>query len=186
MQGADEIRAILAAYRDLAAVWRDLPPVTPERAAGWKTATESALRAELAEYMKGTSAPTCGARVFWKLGNDLTYGGCNAHLAKDASFKRAEDMVGLTDLDKRLPWRNQGAKYRADDKAVITSGKANLEIIERQNRADGTVAWLRAAKAPIRLANGQIIGLLGAYEELDDQRGTKLFAESLSRAKAAR
>ena len=185
MQGADEIRAILAAYRDLAAVWRDLPAVSPERAAGWATATESALRTELAEYVSRTSAPSCGTRMFWKVGSDLTFGGCNAHFAKDASFSRAEDVVGITDLDRRLPWRNQGAKYRADDKAVVASGRANLEIIERQNRGDGTVVWVRAAKVPIRLANGQVMGLLGAYEEIDDQRGVKMFADALRKGKAA-
>lgn len=92
---------------------------------------------ELAGYLTEASAPDCNVRVFWKLGADFAFGDCNEQFARDAGIPRAE-LIGLTDFDRRLPWRMQAAKYRADDQKIADSGEANLDIVERQGlRAAG-------------------------------------------------
>ena len=52
-------------------------------------------------------------------------------------------MVGLDDFDRRLPWVLQAAKYRADDKQVVETGVARLDIVERQKYASGEITWLK-------------------------------------------
>lgn len=71
---------------------------------------------------------------------------------------------------------HQAAKYRADDKEVFTTGEEKLDILERQKSSTG-ITWVHAGKAPIRKADGSIIGVFGMYELLDAETGRRRFAE---------
>lgn len=171
---------MLAAYKTVMDACRpDLHPNMARRSAQWSSADEAALRNELADYVREASRPNCGVRVFWKTGDDFRYAGCNEHFARDGGMPNAAAMVGLDDFDKRFPWRNQAAKYRKDDKAVVATGKAEPMIIERQATPDGKVIWLRTGKAPIRLAGGKVVGILGMYEVVDEATGLRLFSTQL-------
>jgi len=178
MSDAAEVRAILHAYRQLSDAWTSLPRVPAERAAKWAGAGAEELRRELAGYVTASSAPSCGVRLFWKLGAELTYGGANAHVAADAGLPNAEALIGIDDTDRRLPWRGQAAKYRADDRVVMKSRRANLDIVERQDSAAGATTWLHTGKVPICTAD-ECLGVLCAYEVLDHETGKRLFAQTL-------
>jgi hypothetical protein len=177
-QTADELRAILATYLEVkSASWPSLHPGMPRRSSHWTLADEAELRAELQGYLDETSRPGCGVRVFWKLGPKFEFGGCNRHFAADAGLADPADLVGLDDFSPRLPWAAQASKYRADDKDVYDSGRANLDILERQTSGSGAVQWVRVGKAPIRTASGQVIGIFGMYELLDEKTAQKLYFE---------
>lgn len=181
---ADEIRGVLAAYKQIVdASWPGLHPKMGVRSAQWPSRSEAELRSELAEYLAESARSPNRVRVFWKMGPSFVFGGCNEHFARDAGLGSAEEVVGLTDHDRRLPWRHQAAKYRADDKRVADSGKADLDILERQESAEGGITWVRAGKAPIRTAQ-EVIGVFGMYEVLDQETGRKLFAQRLNRPSA--
>ena len=119
-------------------------------------------------------------RVFWKLGPKFVFGGANDNFARDAGLRAAE-LVGIDDFDPRLPWGAQAAKYRADDQEVFTSGQAKLDILERQTSSTGAVVWVHVGKAPIRLASGAVIGILGMYDLLDEKTAQKVFFERAGR-----
>jgi hypothetical protein len=177
---ADQTRAILAAYQQvMTASWPDLHPEMAARSASWPSATDEALKEELRSYLRAASRPDCTVRVFWKLTPDYTFGGCNEHFARDAGLT-VTDLVGRDDFDRKLPWVFQAAKYRADDEAIVRSGHAKLDIIERQKGASGTITWVRVGKAPIRTA-ARVIGVLGMYEMLDPETGHRLFAKRSGR-----
>ncbi|MGQ0642692.1 MAG: PAS domain-containing protein [Gemmatimonadaceae bacterium] len=148
----------------------------PLRAPRWASASDEDLQAELDGYVAEASVPDCPVRVFWKLGQDFTFAGCNEQFARDAGMTRKE-LIGLTDFDRRLPWRMQAAKYRTDDERVYQSGEADLDIVERQQSAAGSITWVRAGKAPIQDADGTALGILGMYELLDAERGPQLYAQ---------
>lgn len=178
-----EVRGVLETYRRvMEASWPHMHPMMAVRARMWPSASDAELEKELAGYLTEASAPDSNVRVFWKLGADFAFGGCNEQFARDAGIPRAE-LIGLTDFDRRLPWRMQAAKYRADDQKVADSGEANLDIVERQGASSGGFKWVRAGKAPIRSADGKIIGVLGIYELLDAETGQKLYGESLLKKK---
>jgi hypothetical protein len=175
--GADEVRAILAAYREVKdASWPDLHPGMTKRAARWPVLAEADLHAELEGYLREASEPSCPVRVFWKLGPRFIFGGCNAHFAKDAGFGSPAALLGLDDFNPKMPWQAQAAKYRADDKEVYERGTAKLDILERQTSAAGVTVFVLVGKAPIRMA-AQVIGVLGMYELLDEKAAQKLFFE---------
>ena len=174
---ASKTRAILEAYRVvMQASWPQLHPRMILRAPRWASASEDDLQMELDGYIAEASAPDCPVRVFWKMGPDFTFAGCNDQFARDAGLPRA-DLIGQNDFDRRLPWKMQAAKYRADDQRVFKSGEADLDIVERQQSAAGSITWVRAGKAPIRDTDGNILGILGMYELLDAERGPQLYAQ---------
>ncbi len=172
---AEQARGVLAAYQQvIVASWPTLHPGMAANSKSWSTAPPEALERELQDYLRAASSAASPVRVFWKLLPGYTFGGCNDGFAKDAGLTVA-DMIGHDDFDKRLPWVHQAAKYRADDEAVVKSGQARLDIVERQREASGQITWVRVGKTPIRTATG-VIGVLGAYEVLDAKTGHKLFA----------
>jgi hypothetical protein len=183
---ADELRAILLAYQQVAAAsWPDLNPSMKSRSARWATASAADLRAELDGYLREVAPPRSNVRIMWKTGPKFLFGGCNDSFAQDAGIKPAE-LIGIDDFDKRLPWRHQAAKYRRDDETVAKTGKASLDIIERQESTDGGTSWVRAGKAPLKLPNGTSIGILGMYEVVDAATGRNLFMKSMKGDAAAK
>ena len=183
--GADELRAILRAYKQVVdASWRDLHPAMASRAGLWNTATEAELRKELDGYLHDSSRSDRAVRVFYKLGTGLVFAGCNEHFARDAGLPLSE-VVGLDDFSDKIPWAAQAAKYRADDREVVDTNAAKLDILERQTAKSGVVTWVHVGKAPITNAAGSVLGILGMYEILDDKTAQRLFLER-SRATSPR
>jgi hypothetical protein len=173
--GAEELRAILQAYKQVAdASWPELHPAMAGNAASWPRAAAPELQQELDGYLR-ESAQRSQVRVFYKLGAGLEFAGCNDHFAKDAGLSR-QALIGLDDFSPQLPWAAQAAKYRADDKEIVDSGKPQLDILERQTNSSGAISWIRVGKTPVRGATG-VIGLLGMYESLDDKTAQRLYLE---------
>ena len=175
---ADELRAILTTYRQVAAAWPDLNPSMKSRAGRWATASAADLRAELDGYVREVAPPRSQVRIVWKTGPKFLIAGCNELFAKDAGLPHSA-MIGIDDFDKRLPWRHQAAKYRRDDETVVKTRKANLDIVERQESATGETTWVRVSKAPLLLPDGSAFGVLGMYELVDAATGRALFMKSM-------
>lgn len=168
-----ELLAILDAYRRVIAV--AAPGLHLDTRAASHTSDAVELEAELARRLAEASSPSCRVRLFFKLGHDLRYGGCNAQFAADAGLARPEDIVGLDDFDPRIAWVAQAAKYRRDDRAVLESGEAKLGIIERQSSASGVI-WLDTSKVPI--LDGRLsLGVFGAYEIIDGKTAAQRSSE---------
>ncbi|MGA4643096.1 PAS domain S-box protein [Limisphaera sp. 4302-co] len=102
-------------------------------------------------------------RIFWKDRNSV-YLGCNRAFAEDCGLPDPEAIVGKTDFD--LSWQTDAERYRADDQEVMSTGRPKLNYEEPQTRPDGSIAWLRTSKVPIRNARGEVIGVLGTYEDI--------------------
>ena len=181
---ADELRGVLSAYKQvMEASWPQLHPTMAASSGRWGNLGENELAAELAGYVKQSASPPSAVRVLWKIGPKYQFAGCNELFAQDAGLPTSE-LLGIDDFDRRLPWMNQAAKYRADDRAVFQSGNAHLDIIERQASTSGTITWVRAGKAPIRDGSGAVIGILGMYELLDAATGSRRFGDQVRKARA--
>jgi hypothetical protein len=172
----EDVRAVLNAYKQVKdASWPALHPGMAERASRWPAAPLEELNAEMAGYLAEASRPSCRVRIFWKMGREFRFAGCNEHFAHDAGLPSA-DIIGIDDFDARLPWRAQASKYRSDDQEVFDKGEPKLDILERQGSAAG-ITWVHVGKTPIRAASGEVLGILGMYEVLDNETGTKLYIQ---------
>lgn len=103
-------------------------------------------------------------RLFWKDENLRWLGGCS-RFAQDAGRQDAAELIGLSDDSPGIPFQRQAAKYHRDDRKVMKVGQA-YNIVERQDRDDQEVAWLRTSKVAIHGPDG-VCGLVGGYEEVD-------------------
>lgn len=174
------LRALLETYKQVAlASWPDMHPELAQRAAAWGSASQADLQTEVDRLVRESSAPEVTVRVFWKLGSEYRFGGCNKLFAQDAGMSEPRDLHGLDDFDKRIPWRMQASKYRADDQEIVKTAQSKLDIVERQQSTTG-ITWVRAGKAPIQLNDGSVIGVLGMYEILDPAVGRRLWTERLA------
>ncbi len=122
--------------------------------------------------------------VFWK-DRQSVYLGCNQNFATIAGLSLSSEIIGKTDYE--MPWGESNAeKYRNDDQQVITSGNSKLSIIETQYQANGQIAWVETNKIPLRNLQGEIIGVLGTYQDISDRKQSEaklqLVNEELMRA----
>lgn len=106
-------------------------------------------------------------RVFWK-DKDLRYLGCNPAFAEDAGHNQPSELVGQDDY--QMCWAHEADLYRADDRAIIESGIARVNFEEPQTTPDGQLIWLKTSKVPLRKGNGEIIGVLGIYQDITEEK----------------
>lgn len=110
---------------------------------------------------------TIKVRVFWK-DLELNYLGCNQSFAKDAGFETTEEIVGKNDF--MMPWTKEAKNYQEDDYKVINSGQPLLNFEEEQIDARGKKKWLLTSKIPLSDAHGDVIGMLGTYQDITEQK----------------
>ena len=116
-------------------------------------------------------------RVFWKDRNSRFLGG-NQLFAKDLGLENADDLIGMDDFDFLA---SKAAKdFQQDDREIIASKKPRLNYEEKQVFQDGSVKWLRTCKLPLTDHKGNVIGVLGTYENITD---IKKVQEELIQAK---
>jgi PAS domain S-box-containing protein len=106
-------------------------------------------------------------RVFWK-DAQLAYLGCNASFARDAGFTDPKDLVGKDDF--QMGWHEQAELYRADDRAVIESGRAKLLFEEPLTTPTGETITLLTSKLPLFNSQGKISGILGMYMDITERK----------------
>lgn len=114
---------------------------------------------------------TVPVRIFWK-DRDSNYLGCNKLFASDAGLKDQSELIGKKDYD--LPWRNEAQSYIDDDKYVMDSGKEKISYEEQQTKKDGSILWLTTSKTPLRDTEDNIVGILGSYVDITQQKKAML------------
>lgn len=110
---------------------------------------------------------TLPVRIFWK-DRDSRFLGCNKRFAEDAGVEDPREFVGKSDYFFYHP--DQASAFRDDDADVMFSGKPKLGILEKLTRADGQITWLETNKWPLRNAEGGVIGVIGMYVDITDQK----------------
>jgi PAS domain S-box-containing protein len=117
--------------------------------------------------MLRTVLDTIPQRVFWKDRNSL-YLGCNKALAEDCGCPDPNDLIGKSDYD--LKPQEVASLEMADDREVMETGIPKLNYEEPCINPDGTQGWLRASKAPLYDQDGNVVGLLGTYEDITERK----------------
>lgn len=110
--------------------------------------------------------------VFWK-DQEGRFLGCNAAAVCAFGVDDPADVIGKTDFDLPSVTRKQAEAFRAKDREIITSGSAEFGIIEAANFADGRVRWLETDKLPLRNAQGDIIGVLGNWKDITEEKNSR-------------
>lgn len=117
------------------------------------------------ELLLQTIIDSVPVRLFWK-NKEGVYLGCNKAFLNDAKLSSLDDIVGKTDYD--MVWKEDAERFRQDDKEVFDSGESKLNYIERQPQLDGRNLMLSTSKVLLKNAQGEAIGVLGAYEDITE------------------
>jgi PAS domain S-box-containing protein len=110
---------------------------------------------------------TIPVRLFWK-DRDANYLGCNRLFAQDAGYQNPEDVIGQNDYT--IGWNDQSEMYRRDDFDVMASKQPKLHYEEMQTTPDGRLIWVSTSKVPIFDAQGEVMGVLGTYEDITQRK----------------
>ena len=109
--------------------------------------------------------------VFWK-SIESVFLVCNEVFAKALGLSSPQDIIGKTDYD--LPTtKDESDAYRADDKEVMDSNVAKINIEEKQTLQDGKEVTLLTSKVPLLDPNGEVIGLLGIFTDITELKNTQ-------------
>ncbi|MEP1934452.1 MAG: ATP-binding protein [Hoeflea sp.] len=128
-----------------------------------KSASAEQSEAEYIRKLFQNVLDTIPVSVFWK-DRDCTYEGGNIAFARDAGFEHAEQLPGKSDYD--AVWPEEAPSFQRDDKAVMASGEPRLNFEEIQTRGDGSKKWLLTSKIPRTDSTGNIVGMLGTYQDI--------------------
>lgn len=109
-------------------------------------------------------------RVFWKDLN-FVFRGCNKLFAQDLGFESPEQVIGLTDYD--ICNKELADEYRKLDESIINTGIGLLNREEPPSRNSG-FNWINTSKVPLEGTDGDIIGILGIYEDITDIKNAEL------------
>ena len=106
--------------------------------------------------------------IFWK-DTQCIYLGANKQFLEDVGYTKKDEIIGKNDFE--LPWGDiEAQQYIDDDKAVMKSGKAILQFEETHTYNDGTVITLITSKVPLKNTKGELIGILGSYLDITEQK----------------
>jgi len=103
-------------------------------------------------------------RIFIK-DRDSVYVVCNANYARDLGIE-PESMVGKDDY--AFHPKELADAYRADDREVMETG--TLKHTEEEYLADGEERWVHTIKLPYRDERGDVVGLLGIFEDITERK----------------
>ncbi|WP_198161120.1 PAS domain S-box protein [Anabaena sp. CA = ATCC 33047] len=112
--------------------------------------------------------PQC---VFWKDRNSV-FLGCNRQFARMLGFEHPEEIIGKTDYDF-LTNHEDADFYRQCDASVMEKNTPIYHIIEPLQQADGQQIWLETNKVPLHDAEGNVIGVLGTFEDITERKQTQ-------------
>jgi two-component system, cell cycle sensor histidine kinase and response regulator CckA len=127
---------------------------------------EAALRASEERLRNVLAHIPCG--VFWKDKASIYLGG-NERVSADRGLAVPGELVGRTDDDlATVP--EEAECNRASDRKVLETGAPVLNTEEPWTLPDGTVATLLASRVPMRDEAGQVVGVLGVYQDVTDRK----------------
>ncbi|MEE3717246.1 PAS domain S-box protein [Tumidithrix elongata RA019] len=109
--------------------------------------------------------------VFWK-DRQSVYLGCNQLFSSTTGLTSPLEVIGKTDFDFCYT-EAEATSYRADDRQVMESGVAKLSIEETITLPTGEQRWLETNKIPLRDLEGNVVAIVGTFQDISDRKQAK-------------
>ena len=114
--------------------------------------------------------------ICWKDRNSV-FLGCNKNYANLVGLPDTQTIIGKTDWD--LPWKKEETEhFLMYDRKIMETNTAEYHIIESAFDAKGRASWLDTSKAPLHDAEGNVNGILVAFEDITERKMAEKVQES--------
>ncbi|MFO7673182.1 MAG: PAS domain S-box protein, partial [Lutibacter sp.] len=114
--------------------------------------------------------------VFWKDASS-NFLGVNAVSLKEMGLESESEVIGKSDAD--FYDQNDAVKYRADEEAIMLSGKPRLNYQESHIK-NGEKRCYVSNKIPFFDENNNVIGIVGTSEDISERKRIQMELEKLS------
>jgi len=114
--------------------------------------------------------------IFWKNRDSIFLGG-NQRFANDVRISY-NDLKGKS-IDDLECTAEEIAFYTQYDREVIETGEPRIHFLETLTKPDGSIVYMDMTKVPLRDQTGQIMGILGCYEDVSDRKRVELERQEL-------
>lgn len=89
-------------------------------------------------------------------------------LALMHGHKNRHALEGLTDFD--LFSIEHAQQAYDDEQAILSTGKALINKIEKETWPDGSITWASSSKAPLYLGNDELVGIIGISRDITAEK----------------
>jgi PAS domain S-box-containing protein len=117
-------------------------------------------------------------RIYWK-DTQSRFLKLSRTLAKRLGVTDPDQAIGKTDFDFQPP--DRAKEFYEDEQRMMRTGEALINKTERQVLKNGEIAWTSTTKAPLRDAEGKVIGLVGINRDVTELKNMQ---EAAAREKA--
>jgi PAS domain S-box-containing protein len=114
--------------------------------------------------------------VFWK-DTDSNFLGVNAISLEEMSLEHEREVIGKSDFD--FYDKKDAEKYKADEEAIMLSGKPKLNYQESHIK-NGEKRCYVSNKIPFFDENNKVIGIVGTSEDISERKRILMELEKLS------
>jgi len=108
--------------------------------------------------------------LFWK-DTDFKYLGCNNSFARLIGVQSEESILGKKDSE--IFSIEIAERYNETDREIFSTGQPKLNYEDNLILPTGKVKILRQSKVPLTGVDGDIIGVLGTYEDVTAQKNLR-------------
>ncbi|EDN69990.1 sensor histidine kinase FexB [Beggiatoa sp. PS] len=108
--------------------------------------------------------------IFWKDQQNI-YLGCNQNFAQIVGVTSPQAIIGQRDenlLTDEQPANE--ALFETLNRCISINNITNYQHIESVPLADGSQLWLEINNVPLQDNNGQVIGVLGSFEDITERK----------------
>lgn len=121
--------------------------------------------------------------VFWKK-RDLTFWGANERFIEDIGRTNINQILGKRDRDLRFGENTE--RFEQEDNEVLDSGVPKMGIVIESETKFGKKYYSLTNKVPLRDKQGEMIGILGTYSDITEQKSMEnALREAIEEARAA-
>ena len=130
-----------------------------EREAWFRSLRPGGMR-ELFEHLPNT--------LYFAKDRDLRLMAGNHAFTERCGYRREEELIGH--VDREIFPAELAAKYRSDDRIVITTGKPLIGIVELFPNPMGEPEWFVTDKVPLFNPDDEVVGLCGTVRSYEGAR----------------
>ncbi len=101
------------------------------------------------------------------------------NLLQSFGVKKQEELIGKSDFDF---FTKEHAQQAFDDEQnIIRTGKAIVNMIEKETWEDGAVSWVSTTKMPLKDQEGNVVGTFGISKDVSDLKEMEIKANKMAK-----